>query len=183
MEVPAKRAKTDTETPVLFWGKENPLSNFWWCSKPFTLQGKEFRTSEQAFMWRKADYMGDTESKTKLEVKDMQPWTAKKLGRQIKSFRQGQPGVDWTADDKKAWDEDAPHIMETVLRAKFDQVPECKAALEATNDRIIAEASPIDGIWGIRLGAKNPDAQDPTKWKGKNQLGKALMETRRKLFQ
>jgi predicted NAD-dependent protein-ADP-ribosyltransferase YbiA (DUF1768 family) len=45
------------------------------------------------------------------------------------------------------------------------------------------EASPVDGIWGIKLAENNPDADDETKWKGQNLLGKALDETRKWLLE
>lgn len=43
------------------------------------------------------------------------------------------------------------------------------------------EASPYDNIWGIRLSAGSPEAQEPQKWRGKNLLGFALMEVRDEL--
>jgi hypothetical protein len=34
------------------------------------------------------------------------------------------------------------------------------------------------GIWGIGMGASNPDARVPAKWRGENLLGFALMAAR-----
>ena len=45
----------------------------------------------------------------------------------------------------------------------------------------LVEASPYDGIWGIRLAASSPEARDPAKWRGQNLLGFALMEVRDEL--
>ena len=45
----------------------------------------------------------------------------------------------------------------------------------------LAEASPYDAIWGIRLAASSPEARDPMKWRGRNLLGFALMEVRDEL--
>ena len=45
----------------------------------------------------------------------------------------------------------------------------------------LVEASPYDAIWGIRLAASSPEAQDPMKWRGRNLLGFALMEVRDEL--
>ena len=41
--------------------------------------------------------------------------------------------------------------------------------------------APYDAIWGIRLAASSPEAQDPMKWRGQNLLGFALMEVRDEL--
>jgi hypothetical protein len=46
---------------------------------------------------------------------------------------------------------------------------------------VIAKASPRDTIWGIGLGAANPAARDPRRWRGENLLGFALMEVRARL--
>ena len=48
----------------------------------------------------------------------------------------------------------------------------------ATGDTTIGEASPSDSTWGIGLSLKDPTAKDPTKWTGKNLLGKILMSVR-----
>ena len=44
------------------------------------------------------------------------------------------------------------------------------------------ETSPYDKIWGIGIGENEPDADDESKWKGKNWLGKVLDEVRTKLL-
>ncbi|MFH5978327.1 NADAR domain-containing protein, partial [Clostridium perfringens] len=35
-----------------------------------------------------------------------------------------------------------------------------------------------DSIWGIGMGAKDENIEDPTAWNGENLLGFALMEVR-----
>ena len=51
----------------------------------------------------------------------------------------------------------------------------------STGDSVLVEASPYDAIWGIRLAASSPEAQDSMKWRGQNLLGFALMEVRDEL--
>nr|WP_296442381.1 NADAR family protein [uncultured Acetatifactor sp.] len=58
---------------------------------------------------------------------------------------------------------------------KFSQNPGLREFLLSTGDSIMVEASPYDSIWGIRLSADSPEAQDPMKWRGQNLLGFALI--------
>ena len=53
---------------------------------------------------------------------------------------------------------------------------ELRAKLLATGDRILAEASPRDNIWGIGMSAEAAK-QNRREW-GQNLLGKALMDIR-----
>ncbi len=50
--------------------------------------------------------------------------------------------------------------------------------LLSTKNMVIVEASPSDKVWGIGLSMTNKDINDPKKWKGKNLLGKCLMNVR-----
>ena len=59
--------------------------------------------------------------------------------------------------------------MLTVLRAKF-AVPELRELLLSTGDRILAEDSPRDFVWGCRDPAGG--------YTGQNLLGRALMRVR-----
>jgi len=66
--------------------------------------------------------------------------------------------------------------------AKFDQDPALREFLRSTGTTMLVEAGPRDQIWGIGLGASNPAARDPAKWRGQNLLGFALGEAREQLF-
>jgi ribA/ribD-fused uncharacterized protein len=66
-------------------------------------------------------------------------------------------------------------------RAKFGQNAELKGWLLATGDAVLAEASPLDTIWGIGLAADDRRARDPRAWPGLNLLGFALMRVRQEL--
>jgi ribA/ribD-fused uncharacterized protein len=74
--------------------------------------------------------------------------------------------------------------MAAVVRgnvAKFGQNEELGAFLRGTGARVLVEASPRDQVWGIGLGASNPAARDPSRWRGRNLLGFALMAARKEL--
>ena len=61
---------------------------------------------------------------------------------------------------------------------KFSQHEDLRERLLATGDRILAEASPYDLIWGIGYRAKDDLALDQKNWRGQNLLGKILMSVR-----
>ena len=65
--------------------------------------------------------------------------------------------------------------------AKFGQNPDLRAALDDTGDRVLAEASESDLIYGIGLGAEHRHAKEIDKLKGFNLLDKVLMEVREEL--
>ncbi len=68
--------------------------------------------------------------------------------------------------------------MTVGCREKFRQNPPLAAALLATGDTILVEASPYDRIWGVGLKWNDPRILDQSLWLGTNLLGKALMKVR-----
>ncbi|WP_081296938.1 NADAR family protein [Gilliamella apicola] len=73
------------------------------------------------------------------------------------------------------------HKKESVFAgnyAKFSQNGELKQYLLSTKDKVLAEASPYDKIWGISLSIDDEMRFNITKWRGKNLLGKVLMQVR-----
>ena len=65
--------------------------------------------------------------------------------------------------------------------AKFAQTPVMQPHLLDTGNRLLAEASPYNLVWGIRYRADHVFARQPRLWRGLNLLGKAL-QTVRHLF-
>jgi hypothetical protein len=73
-------------------------------------------------------------------------------------------------------------VLEGTL-LKFRQNAGLGEKLEATGDKVIAEASPMDKVWGIGVGETKAGemverARGEPRWNGLNLLGKALMEAR-----
>ena len=155
---------------IFFFGmkKENGfMSNFYPCQ--FTVDGLQYNCSEQYFMKQKQEYFDPTN--TELGNKIMLETGPKKIklyGRQVKNY------------DENKWNLVRYKIMKRGLWYKFQQ-PELKEKLLATNNKILAEASPFDKIWGIGLNAENASKINPKIWPGQNLLGKALMEVRNDL--
>lgn len=156
---------------ILFWGhttnhgqvRKTCFSQWFDCR--FTVEGVEYHTTEQYMMAQKALLFSDRETYDKIMAAGT-PKEYKALGREVRNF------------DGKVWD---AHKYEIVLRgniAKFSQNEPIKAFLLGTGEKVIAEASPYDGVWGIKRGMDDPEARNPDLWEGENLLGFALMETR-----
>ena len=97
------------------------------------------------------------------------PQQIKTLGRKVRGF------------DQKVWDRFKYAIVLNGNWCKFSQNRDLREFLLSTGDGVLVEASPYDSIWGIRLSASSPEAQDPMKWRGQNLLGFALMAVRDEL--
>lgn len=139
-----------------------------WAPHGFELAGVRYATAEHFMMAEKARLFGDAEALAAI-LAAPSPADAKSLGRAVRGY------------DDRAW---ATARLEAVVRgnvAKFGQDEALRAFLDATEDRVLVEASPRDRIWGIGMGASNPAARDPRTWRGQNLLGFALMEARERL--
>ena len=139
------------------------LSN--WYPSPFQLDGKEFVSSEQYMMYRKAICFKDEEIAEKI-LATSDPRQIKALGREVHGY------IDsvWAAKREEA-------VYEGLL-AKFSENPELKKRLLDTGDATLAECAVNDRIWGIGLSMKDPDRLDKSKWRGDSLLGKTLMRVR-----
>ncbi|MHB1952221.1 MAG: NADAR family protein [Sulfobacillus sp.] len=158
------------QRPVLFWREfEIPYGIFCqWYRRPFVADGATFDSAEQYMMYAKARAFGDLPSMARI-LRTKSPREQKALGRQVANF------------DQKTWDRLKFAVAVAGNYAKFSQNPDLASVLLHTAPRPLAEASPVDRIWGIGLAVSDPKAQDPGSWKGENLLGKALMEVRRRL--
>ncbi len=139
------------------------FSQFWPCS--FEIDGVRYRWAEQWMMSGKARLFDDGEALQKI-LHANEPLECKQLGRTVRNFDEGR------------WRD---HRFDLVTRgnvAKFDQDPALRSHLLATEDAILVEAAPRDVVWGIGLGASNPDAHRPQAWRGLNLLGFALVRAR-----
>ncbi len=157
---------------LFFWGhqpsKNGTISKTclsqWWAA-PFESEGLVYKTAEHWMMAGKARLFNDNDILEKILAAETAP-EAKKLGREITGFK---PGV---------WEKEKCNLVLQGNLLKFSSHPELKEFLLKTGDQVIAEASPVDNIWGIGLAADHADAENPLRWKGENLLGYALMQVR-----
>jgi ribA/ribD-fused uncharacterized protein len=159
---------------LFFWGhraSRNSLAKSCfsqWYEAAFTVEGERHPTAEHFMMARKAALFGDETIRTRI-LRAPTPLEAKQLGRRVANF------------DETVWERERFAIVVAANHAKFSQNPALRAFLLATRDKVLAEASPLDSIWGIGLAADHPDAAHPARWPGLNLLGFALMEVRARL--
>ena len=129
------------------------------------LRGRRYANGEQWMMAAKAWLMGDLETlKTILETTD--PKAVKALGRAVKPF------------DAKLWERACEAIVTAGCIAKFSATERMRQEILDTGDLILFEASAFDRVWGIGIDWRSADAEDPSKWRGRNLLGKCLMAAR-----
>lgn len=168
---------------ILFYGSSEPgdsvdvrsFSN--WSPSNLSETDIKFISTEQYLMWRKAILFNDmivANDILKVSTLDYVPWKRKmtrikRLGREVSRF------------NLEIWERERYNIMRQGLYLKFSQNIELTHILLNTGDKIIAEASSYDKIWGIGMAASNPAAKTPANWKGLNLLGKALMDVRTQL--
>jgi len=159
---------------VFFWGHQKPSNGVskscfsQWYESPFESEGHQFLTAEHYMMYKKATLFGDNTARQRLlSVKN--PGEAKAIGRGVLGF------------DQQVWELHRFDIVVSANLAKFSSNPELQSFLLNTGKRILVEASPVDNIWGIGLAEDNPACEKPSKWKGANLLGFALMEVRDQL--
>lgn len=160
---------------LFFWGhqpsKDGKITKTcfsqWWISN-FECEGIEYKTAEHWMMAEKARLFNDLEVLQEI-LNVNSPADAKKLGRKVANY------------NEEKWLEKRYEIVKKGNFLKFSQNEELKAFLLSTTNEIIVEASPVDSIWGIGMASDHPDVNNPSKWKGLNLLGFALMEVRDEL--
>lgn len=139
----------------------------WWPSR-FVVDGVDYATAEHWMMAGKARLFGDAEAERRVMAAG-HPAEAKKAGRLVRNF------------DEAAWERERFEMVARGSVHKFGADPRLREYLLGTGDRVLVEASPVDRIWGIGLAATDEAAEDPSRWKGLNLLGFALMEARERL--
>ena len=139
-----------------------------WYPSEMQLDGVRFPTAEHYMMWRKARLFGDADVERRL-LADDSPAVAKQLGRRVRNFH------------SEAWDRVRFEVVLTGSLAKFEQNETLRRYLLGTGDRVLAEASAVDTIWGIGFDAADPNARNPLRWTGQSLLGFALMQARDQL--
>ena len=148
-------------------------SNFWRTQFTWKAFGEKptFFCTEQAFMWAKAKYFGDSASAEKI-LKADNPMKCKQLGRLVKGY------------DDKQWSLVRYSFMHDCNYEKYNQDIELKFKLfnKQFDGKTFVEASPTDCIWGVGLAQVDPKILNEKNWKGQNLLGKTITQVRKELL-
>jgi hypothetical protein len=157
-------------TVIPFFSSDNKykcFSQFAKCS--FTIDGIIYNCAEQWMMCSKARTFPDNDNILAKILQSKIPSEIKALGRKVNNY------------DDTIWSKIRYNIVVKGNYAKFSQNDNLKKILLDTNNAILAEANPYDRLWGVGLAKENSDIHNPTKWRGQNLLGQALMEVRTQL--
>ena len=144
---------------VYFWRTESPYSQF--HPATFSIEDTKYSCAEQFMMSSKARIFDDPKSLASI-MNTKVPAVMKKLGRGVENF------------DPDIWKMCCRQFVQEGNIAKFSQSAILLEELLSTGDRYLAEASPMDKIWGIGMAENNPLAKNPNNWKGTNWLGEAV---------
>lgn len=139
------------------------LSN--WYPSAFTIGGITFSSMEQYMMYQKACTFHDNGIANEILATD-DVAEIKALGRKVANY------------DDHHWNGVRQIIVYEGLLHKFRQNNVLQEQLRGTGDALLAECAVQDRIWGIGLSMHDPDRLDPSRWKGQNLLGYALMQVR-----
>ncbi len=156
----------------LFWKTQPPSQkklsrgclSQWYQSHFFSVTD-HYCCMEQFMMSKKAKLFGDEEIMQQI-LSSSDPKKIKALGQKVRNF------------DETVWSEAKYAIVLNGNYKKFSQDPSLKNFLLQTGNQILAEASPYDGVWGIKMSESDENVQNPLNWRGQNLLGFALMEVR-----
>lgn len=160
---------------LFFWGhqpaKDGKITmsclSQWWMSE-FRVDLSTYCCMEQFMMAEKARLFGDKEIEEKI-MQCKEPKLIKALGRGVHNF------------DEDTWNKVKYSIVLKGNYHKFLQNDNLRIFLLSTDDKVLVEASPYDGVWGVKMSANDKAIEYPINWKGKNLLGFALMEVRSEL--
>ncbi|MBR2751856.1 MAG: NADAR family protein [Lachnospiraceae bacterium] len=137
-----------------------------WYPAEFDYAGKHYATSEQFMMYQKVLMFGQFDLAGQI-MATPDPENCKIIGRTF-----------FPEFDGALWKKTRYEVVKRGVRQKFAQNPDILQVLLETGDSLLAECSPSDADWGIKIGENDPAYKDVSKWQGENLLGRMLMELR-----
>ncbi len=163
----------------------------------FNWRGIKYFTVDQALAAEKARFFGKAEDVAEI-MRTRSAVTMRSIARKIgeapseggtlmapKAGELPQRPVAETDAEKAArekraeeWTTERFRILKSILLSKFRQHPYLADILKSTGDATLARADHRDLEDGIGIAITDPRCEQPAMWRGKNMLGKALIEVR-----
>lgn len=142
-----------------------------WYHAEFDYAGQHYVNSEQFMMYHKVLMFRKYELADQI-IQTSDPAKCKKIaGQKFPEF------------DSELWEKTCVAIVKRGVKAKFAQNKDIMKTLLNTGNALLAECSPYDKKWGIGIDINDPQRLVIANWKGKNLLGRILMEVREELRQ
>ena len=142
-----------------------------WYRSPFFYAGRPYISVEQFVLYHKMELFRKTGLAEKIRKV--------KIPVEVKTMQ----GYPFTEVDSEVWEKISYNIVKRGVGAKFRQNRKMQKELLSTGNELIAACSPTDVKWGTGIGINDPKKEDVNKWKGKNYLGRILMEVREEIMQ
>lgn len=142
-----------------------------WYPAAFDYAGVHFANSEQFMMFHKVMMFHKLELADQI-MRTSDPAKCKRIA-----------GQKFSEFDSELWEKTCQTVVKRGVKAKFSQNEDILKILLGTGNALLAECSPYDKKWGIGIDIKDPDRLVIAKWKGRNLLGRILMEVREELRQ
>jgi len=150
-----------------FFRDKSPFSN--WYIRNFKVREMIFNCVEQYMMYQKAILFGDLEIAKEI-MAEPKPKKQKTLGRQVKGF------------NRVIWDSAVDGVLKTAIFSKFTQHRDLGELMLAIDAKEFVEASPYDGVYGVKLAMSDPRINSKNDWLGLNKLGRILTYVRNRLY-
>jgi hypothetical protein len=139
-----------------------PLSNTYECE--LKVMGMTFNSAEQAYQYSKAIRRGQPDIANDI-LKSPSPKIAKSKAKFLKYDEK------WTKDQKM-------ELMQQILTAKAEQVPDFKSALVESGKQPIVYANKYEYEWASGMTAEETQRTKKCGWPGQNLLGTVLDKIR-----
>ena len=158
-------ARNSGQEIIPFKSQHSILSNFYMCD--IELFGETFKSAEHAYQWKKATVAN--QSTLAIQIKRaIHAGKAKGLSKAISD------------EFCKDWQNKSIDVMQEIITAKAQQVPEFRDSLINSGETYLAEAT-YDKFWASGLSVDDTPKVDPKYFPGSNNLGLILMDMRSKL--
>jgi ribA/ribD-fused uncharacterized protein len=158
-----KQAERQIKNSILFYGMDSCFSNFY--PTQLELGSVKYNSSLQYYLHERAKRTGDQVLAQKI-LDSTDPREQHRLSKKLVIDE-----VTWNSKIAKA-------VMETGVKAKFEQNAHLLKLLQASGNKDLIECDPHNNMWSCGLRITDDRAINMQHWKGENALGTILRSVR-----